>query len=282
MEKANTNEKITALKEKLVAGIDAIRTSDDWFNMLNFWKGVWHYSRVNRILIMLQTGGKATCVRSYKAWQKLGYNVKRGEKGISIWVPRFKKEKDENGKEIGEKVYFWTGTVFDVSQTTAEKCPELVTKTNQECQEAKDLVKQIKELSFVSEKDAERHSDGYYNQETGNIYLALEDKANDLVNVFFHEFAHKMVHEQQHEKNYSTRVEEILVESVAYILCNLAGVETGNCNSAYIASYLGENNSTKVIELLLDDIAKTANTAVKELKNLGIDIEPAKDTEPAE
>lgn len=281
MEKANTNEKITALKEKLVAGIDAIRTSDDWFNMLNFWKGVWHYSRVNRILIMLQTNGKATCVRSYKAWQKLGYNVKRGEKGITIWVPRFKKEKDENGKEIGEKVYFWTGTVFDVSQTTAEKCPELVTKTNQECQEAKDLVKQIKELSFVSEKDAERRSDGYYNQETGNIYLALEDKANDLVNVFFHEFAHKMVHEQQ-EKKYSHTIEEILVESVAYILCNLAGVETGNCNSAYIASYLGENNSTKVIELLLDDIAKTANTAVKELKKLGIDIEPAKDTEPAE
>lgn len=69
---------------------------------------------------------------------------------------------------------------------------------------------------------------------------------------------------------------------MAYILCNLAGVETGNCNSAYIASYLGENNSTKVIELLLDDIAKTANMAVKELKNLGIDIEPAKDTEPAE
>src|SRR5215211_7617972 len=57
------------------------------------------YSPTNQLLIYLQKP-EATRVAGYKTWQKLGYQVGKGEKGIRIQAPRPYARVD---KETGEE-----------------------------------------------------------------------------------------------------------------------------------------------------------------------------------
>ena len=270
----NASEKAANLKDKLAAAIESVRSSENWFNLLKFWKSVHHYSRVNRILIGYATGFKATCVMPLRKWNEFGARVKKGAKGIEIWVPRTKKVTDENGNEE-EKLYFVTGHVFDISQTTLEKLPEVWHKAEGDSEEAQELAKQIKSLSFVEQKAEGTQAEGYYNLETKNIYLGFDDNANNLVSTFFHEYAHKTIAEQMEKARLDRDIEEVIAESVSYFLCQLAGVDSESSNAAYIATWLKESK-IEVLDVALDYIAKVASTAIKELKTVGIDIEPVK------
>jgi len=60
-------------------------------------------------------GANVTMIGGYRQWEKLGRQVRKGEKSLSILVPCNVKdaETDENGK----KMFFRFVSVFDVSQT---------------------------------------------------------------------------------------------------------------------------------------------------------------------
>ena len=64
-------------------------------------------------------------IHTYKAWQELGYQVKRGEKCIArfpIWKHVFKKVKDKDGNEENkEKMFLKESYFFKFSQV--EKMP---------------------------------------------------------------------------------------------------------------------------------------------------------------
>ena len=56
---------------------------------------------------------ETTVVGGYKQWKAAGRQVRKGEHGMSIYIPCG--TKDEEGNI--EANYFWFATVFDVSQT---------------------------------------------------------------------------------------------------------------------------------------------------------------------
>jgi hypothetical protein len=70
-------------------------------------------SPFNQCLVLFQNPG-ATVVGGFRQWLKHGRAVRKGEHGMSIWVPVG--HKNEEG-ELDEKTGFVAGTVFDVSQT---------------------------------------------------------------------------------------------------------------------------------------------------------------------
>ena len=78
------------------------------------------YSGVNTLLIALQFR-QATVLGGFRQWLKHGRAVRKGEHGISIWIPIGRKEKSvsQDGAESTstDKVGFSTGTIFDISQT---------------------------------------------------------------------------------------------------------------------------------------------------------------------
>ena len=79
-------------------------------------------SAKNACLIAYQTlGGQgATVLGGFRQWKKAGRFVRKGEGGMSIWIPLMRKTKDANGDEIneeGERPNFGLATVFDISQT---------------------------------------------------------------------------------------------------------------------------------------------------------------------
>lgn len=125
-------------------------TPEDMKEYLHFMGKFHKYSTRNSILIQKQFNG-AEAVGSYNFWKKEGFQVQKGEKGISILVPApFKTFERKNGKstvhvnvkqatneekaaikrgeiKTKERLAYTKGSVFDVSQTnaTAEDLPKI-------------------------------------------------------------------------------------------------------------------------------------------------------------
>lgn len=70
---------------------------------------------------LLAYQGKATVIGGFRQWKKAGRYVRKGEHGLTIWIPLgLKKHEDPNTGEVsqdGERKGFGLATVFDVSQT---------------------------------------------------------------------------------------------------------------------------------------------------------------------
>lgn len=84
-------------------------------------------SEVNTALLIFQLSG-VSVVGGFRQWKKAGRCVKKGERGLSIWIPSARGGGEDEGKREGEisgrelaalaeGPRFLTGTVFDISQT---------------------------------------------------------------------------------------------------------------------------------------------------------------------
>ena len=69
----------------------------------------------NTILLYLQSNGRApSVVGGYKQWKAAGRQVQKGQHGYMIWFPIGAKGDDGDIIEVDR---FYTGTIFDISQT---------------------------------------------------------------------------------------------------------------------------------------------------------------------
>lgn len=125
--KTKTNKKDEAL-EKVERGVKQLLNSDNWAQWLKLQAQFHDYSFSN-VLLILQQYPTATQVAGYRAWQKLGRQVREGERGIKILAPIKKKivEEDEDGEQHTSYpiVGYKTVTVFALEQTEGEPLPEV-------------------------------------------------------------------------------------------------------------------------------------------------------------
>src|SRR5712691_9975471 len=116
--RASINEAAAALAEELKSGMsERLRT------MLEFGARFHNYSAGNQVLILIQCP-QATHVAGYKTWERMGYHVAKGQKGIRILAPRpyMREEEKDNGEvDVKSGTYFVDVPVFDVSQLNAEE-----------------------------------------------------------------------------------------------------------------------------------------------------------------
>jgi hypothetical protein len=113
--------KMQAVLATLERGIAAILDGEEFARYLTSLARFHMYSPKNVALIHAQHRD-ATRVAGYRAWQTLGRQVRKGERGIRIVVPYrasiAQEENDEPGREI---VTGWgIGHVWDVTQTEGE------------------------------------------------------------------------------------------------------------------------------------------------------------------
>ena len=76
-------------------------------------------SPFNCCLLAMQAPS-VTMVGGFRQWINAGRAVRKGEHGMSIWVPKMPKDDpNRQGDESSsaDEVHFLLGTVFDVSQT---------------------------------------------------------------------------------------------------------------------------------------------------------------------
>src|SRR5918911_3163003 len=121
--RAAKQQRLTNLGEQLKAQVAAVQDSEAFKRYLSAQAVFHHYSARNVFLILYQMP-EATRVAGYTTWQRLGRQVRRGERGITIFAPApFKQTTtDAVTGEVKEEIIprFKTATVFDISQTDGE------------------------------------------------------------------------------------------------------------------------------------------------------------------
>src|SRR3954452_9572073 len=73
-------------REKAREAVEALRSTDGWKRWLSCRRHFHRYSLATQLLIAFQKPDAAR-VAGFRAWLRLGYSVRRGERALRIWVP---------------------------------------------------------------------------------------------------------------------------------------------------------------------------------------------------
>lgn len=268
MEK-NRQDKMKEIMVQLEEGVAAVFTSDSYIRLLKM-MGQFHNYSVNNCILILMQCPNASRVASFQTWKKLGYPVKKGEKGIKILVPipyTYQKEQktmDEQGN-ISEEIvdakglWFKIGHVFDASQVIGELPTLSHELTNNPIQLQKAVEKIISGNENINyDHNLKKESaNGYYRLDTQEIYIRPNMASSQTIKTIIHEKAHSILHYSGSKK--CTREEaEVQAESVAYCVCSAFGLDTSDYSFGYIAGWSNgkETNELKSSLAIIERTAK--------------------------
>src|SRR4051794_33956420 len=121
------NDRLRGVLDLLERGVAYLLDSEGFAAYLRTMARFPAYSARNVALIHLQRPD-ATYVAGYCAWQALGRQVRRGERGIRILVPYRHAATPDDGEETADErattiTGFGVGTVFDIAQTDGDPLP---------------------------------------------------------------------------------------------------------------------------------------------------------------
>lgn len=226
-----------------------------------------NYSVGNTILIYTQRAD-ATRVAGYRAWQRLGRNVKHGEKGILIMAPIVRRRKEQSSNEEDDRVLaFRSAHVFDVSQTDGRPLPEFARTKGDPGERLDRLLRFATGKGIVVETvDSMGAAEGA--SLGGRILLRRGLTPPEAFSTLAHEIAHELMHRKPETRDARRMVRETEAEAVAYVVCQAAGLEGGTAASDYIQLYNGDK---AVLVESLRNIQATARRIIEAV--LGDDTE---------
>ena len=177
---------------------------------------------------------------TYKKWQSLGRQVKKGEKALTLCMPVTINKKDDSGEKTGDVFQMFTvrANWFTLSQTEGADYVNEVKTADWNAGLALSALN-ITEVSFAA---VDGNCQGYA---TGrniaiNPVAALPHKTR------FHELAHVVLgHTVEHTMSDSETtprdIREVEAESVAYICCSILGLPGLEESRGYIQHWLSGN-----------------------------------------
>jgi antirestriction protein ArdC len=240
--------------------VSAIHSSDAFRAYLDVQARFHRYSYGN-VLLILSARPTATRVAGYRAWQSLGRQVRRGERGIKILVPMKVREpggqttpdagdavepaampKDHGPSadpaSVRRRLLFGVGTVFDISQTDGEPLATIdvpvLTGTDgaalygrMEAAARKDgLTVERGNLRLTRPETM-----GFYSP-TERLIVVREAAQIQMTKTLAHELAH---HYGDHRL--SNAESETIAESVAYVTLAHYGLDSGLRSFPYVATW---------------------------------------------
>jgi len=215
--KSFVRQKIKELEEK----IKAFKTSQEFLNFVKAMSRFHKYSFNNQLMILSQKRD-ATRVAGFRTWKKLGRYVKRGEKGIVIFVPIIWHE-NEDGEE--EKVIrFKTGYVFDISQTGGKALPEMSLIVKDEGDALYNSCLELAQKRGIR-VDVVCDLKPYGVSKGGEVLLRADENKTSMATTLIHEIAHELLHQKDEERELDRETKELEAETVAYIVCSHFGIE---------------------------------------------------------
>jgi antirestriction protein ArdC len=241
--KAAVDGSIQALLAEVKAG-----KSERLVEWMNFCSSFHRYSSANQWLLSSQLharGVEPSFIASYERWQAIGrerhgkpYQVRRGEKALTIWIPRtYSKKGEDEGEEVETHVGFLVKPcVFDASQIDqSEGQPPLdhFWEPQADSESARHLYDVLRSYAadqgFTCHEEALPDSTQGYSQGS-RIVVKVGLDSTTAVNTFIHELAHGLMHQRvQTDADgvapLDKRGRECEAEAVAYIVGKHFGIE---------------------------------------------------------
>jgi len=228
-----TKELLDQLKER----IDLVQSSEDFKNVLAAMAKFHKYSWRNSLLIFMQCPC-ATKVAGYRAWQKMGRSVSKGQKAIWIFAPMLFKRKDEDEEDEEQVItMFRPVPVFDYGQTEGEPLPSLETQPITNTHEG--LLEKLKELSDKLKIEITLKElpgmDGV--SKIGEIVIDSRKNPTEQSLILLHELAHEIIHDTKTKRVQLTNEQkELEAETTAWLVAQQLGLPEMNSDK-YLAIY---------------------------------------------
>ncbi|MBW4554198.1 MAG: ImmA/IrrE family metallo-endopeptidase [Aphanocapsa sp. GSE-SYN-MK-11-07L] len=230
--------------ELLEQGIQQLTETDNWQQYLRVQSCFHRYSFKNVVMILFQCP-EATRVAGYRAWQGMGRQVRQGEKAIAILAPIMRQVDDvETGEKARRLAGFKCSSVFDVSQTEGDELPEIYTSLQGD---DAGLLKQLED--FATGLNIRVRFEGCLGASgrcmwfaDGHIEIAVDSLLPKLhqCKTFAHELGHALMHSEQDYRQHTSKSQlELEAESVAFMVLNHFGLDSGGYSFAYVAHWSG-------------------------------------------
>ncbi len=251
----SVREGLRALADELAAG-----KSDRLQAALDFAASFHRHSLRNQALIAQQCP-QAIYIASYRTWQKLGYQVRKGARGIRILAPRPYMITADDGAEE-QHVAFVAVSVFDASQLNEPPAlPVHRAALPDDQRELADAVQAAIETEGirVEERDDLGIAEGW--SAGGRIAVRRGADSHNRVLIMLHEWAREVPH-QGESKALARERKEAQAESVAYVVSRHFGFP-----HPYAASYLESWGALTLADLEreLDAVLRAADHMIERL-----------------
>lgn len=233
------------LHQDLLDQVARLRTSEEWLQAMVTAARFHDYSFGNWLLLWSQADQRGTTVTQpagYRKWQSLGRQVRKGEKGYRILAPVTRRVKIDRGEEEDTQlrvVGFRVVTVFDIDQTDGEPLPDvgpqlLTGDADADLLEAG--ISMIEDAGYSYRLAPLRGPNGATRPLSREVIVDSDLEGAQLIKTTIHELAHVLMHADEGHIECRGTV-EVEAESVAYVVCAAAGLDTSVYSVAYVAGW---------------------------------------------
>ena len=251
--------KIEAAKMALVTGVRALKSGAEWAELLKRMAVAGKLSPArlsfqNQILVWVQAPTTRR-VATYQAWIKVGRQVRKGEKSITIMAPRPFTKTDKATGDEKRGIFFRALPVFAEEQTDvvdASKLPgegpmlpriedvETFEHTVTDLRTYALTLDDVTAIVIRAREAGDRPgAEGWCNTKTGEIVVIETDRTRtEQFSCLVHEIGHATMHKWG--EHHARDVAEVEAESVAFVVCHALGLDTGKASFPYVATWAGK------------------------------------------
>jgi hypothetical protein len=249
-------DRLAAAHQALSDAIANVVTSEDWQQLLRISQSFHRYSPNNQLLLAAQ--GAEGLVASFNTWKQIPAvdgsvcRVRKGETAMRVYAPirTTRREVDqETGDEIVERsvVRFKLVPVFHQGQLVAPPDipvqPKLLVGDEPPTYLWEAVATQIDAAGFRLERNA---LDGPGGANGVTSYLDKRVVVRDdlspvqALKTQIHELAHVMLHAPENRPDGMSRdLVEVEAESVAFVVCDMLGLDSASYSIPYVANWAG-------------------------------------------
>jgi len=230
------------LHRQLIDRVAELRSSESWLETMAAAARFPDYSLGNWMLIWSQAEARETQVirpAGYRTWQQLGRQVRKGERGYRILAPLTRRAQTEDDSEDPTVVGFRVVTVFDLSQTEGRPIPDTGPRLLEGTGDAElfeATVGMIEDQGYRFSLGRLRGANGETRPRTREVVVEANLSDAQLTKTTVHELAHVLMHTDTEPVDCRGRI-EVEAESVAYVVCSAAGLDTSAYSVAYVAGW---------------------------------------------
>ena len=211
--------------------------------------GRFHNYSFGNILEIARQMPTATRVAGLYAWNQLGRNVKKGQKGIRILAPmigtRRKKdteaERSKDPAAINTRVLvgFRAVYVFDVSQTEGAELQQFTERVKGQVGEYRERLIDFTFAQGIALEFKESIVPALGMSYGGKIALLPGQEPAEEFSTLVHELAHEMLHKAERRIATTKTVRETEAEAIAFVVSQTIGLDAGRASADYIHLYHG-------------------------------------------